>query len=484
MLSPKDLMASPMYARQKLVQEGWVYVDDDDYRIEFSQDWAVTRSSPQAYENSMHVVSLQGATATFVFAGTAVAVYGAVGGVAQNGWPSSSYAVDGSVYETYNFVSASGYSNASELRYQVPYFTVQGLSMDEHTLVITNLNGTAPNKYWLDYICFYPFVNAGSTSPAPSTQISLQLAMSASAAAQGSRVWLVTGASSGIGYATVQEVLAIGERVAATTRRASSLDSLTSAHTPSELLVLEYDIADPTKSADDLISRIVSHFGRLDVVVNNAGYGLNGVVEGTPDEAARAQLEVNFWAPVRISRAAVKFFRMHNPPEQGGRILNISSTGGFTSNPTLAFYSASKFALEGFSEGLHKELDPKWNIKVIVIQPGGVRTLWAGSNMVEVPLPPTYADPEGLTARFLQVMRGTKYIGDPNKVGRALITISEAENPPMRLPLGADARFVIQSKLNEIQREFDEWKELELSTIADDADPTFLAKLSGSVVKN
>ncbi|KAI0658710.1 hypothetical protein C8Q70DRAFT_1120976 [Cubamyces menziesii] len=279
------------------------------------------------------------------------------------------------------------------------------------------------------------------------------------------------------------ELLAIGERVAAITRSASSLASLTALHGPLKLLVVEHDISDATKSADDLISRIVNHFGRLDVVVNNAGYGLNGVVEGTPDEAARAQLEVNFWAPVRISRAAVKYFRENNPPAQGGRILNISSTGGFSSNPTLAFYSASKFALEGFSEGLQKELDPRWNIKVTIIQPGGVRTLWAGSNMVEVPLPPAYADPESTPAKFLQVMRGTKYIGDPNKVGRALITISKADNPPMRLPLGADARFVIQNKLNEIQREFDEWKELELSTVADDADPTFLAKLSGSVVR-
>ncbi|KAI9059984.1 NAD(P)-binding protein [Trametes sanguinea] len=299
----------------------------------------------------------------------------------------------------------------------------------------------------------------------------------------GSRVWLITGASSGIGFATAAEALAIGERVAATTRSASALSSLTENYDTSSLLVIEYNVTDTSKPADDLIARVAAHFGRLDVVVNNAGYGLDSVVEGTSDEDASALFEVNFWAAVRISRAAVKHFRERNPPAQGGRILNISSVGGFISNPTLAFYSASKFALEGFSEGLNKELDPKWNIKVIVIQPGGVRTLWASANMAVKPLPPAYDGPDTIATKFRAVVRGAKPMGDPYKVGRALITISKAANPPQRLPLGADARFVLQNKINDIQREFDEWKDLELSTVADDADPDFFAKLSGVVVK-
>ncbi|CDO77053.1 hypothetical protein BN946_scf184455.g3 [Trametes cinnabarina] len=293
----------------------------------------------------------------------------------------------------------------------------------------------------------------------------------------GSRVWLITGASSGIGHATTQEVLAVGERVAATTRRASSLSSLTEAYDASSLLVIEYNPGDPTQPADDLITHVASYFGRLDVVVNNAGYGLNSVVEGTSDADARALFEVNFWGAVRISRAAVKYFREHNPPEQGGRILNISSVGGFISNPTLAFYSASKFALEGFSEGLNKELNPDWNIKIIVIQPGGVRTLWASGNMAVNPLPPAYDGPDSVVSRFRAIVRGTTPIGDPSKG-------TSAANPPQRLPLGPDARFVIQSKINEIQRELDDWQELELSTAADDADTSFLSKLSGTVVKD
>ena len=135
--------------------------------------------------------------------------------------------------------------------------------------------------------------------------------------------------------------------MAATTRNPSSssateLNALVAAH-PSQLLVLSYDPGDPSYPASSLISRVTSHFGRLDVVVNNAGYAVSGVVEGVSDEEARRQIEVNFWAPVKISREAVRWFRQNNSPEQGGRVLNISSCGGFISNPTLAFYSASKF---------------------------------------------------------------------------------------------------------------------------------------------
>ncbi|KAI0328195.1 hypothetical protein GY45DRAFT_1436334 [Cubamyces sp. BRFM 1775] len=150
--------------------EGWVYVDDDDYRIRFSNGWRVLRSISQAYDATMHpVANLEGATATFNFTGTAIAVYGAVGDVTDYGWPSSSYAIDGKVYETYNFVTAAGYSDVSQFRYQVPFFTVQDLPAGNHTLVITVLNGTSPNTYWLDYIRFFPFGNLTSSDPRSTT---------------------------------------------------------------------------------------------------------------------------------------------------------------------------------------------------------------------------------------------------------------------------------------------------------------------------
>ncbi|KAI0355526.1 NAD(P)-binding protein [Trametes cingulata] len=299
-----------------------------------------------------------------------------------------------------------------------------------------------------------------------------------------SRVWLVTGASAGIGFATVKEVLAAGERVAATTRKASSLASLASSYPTAKLLVIEHDVSDSTKPASELVSRVAAHFGRLDVVVNNAGYGLNGVVESISDEEAHRQFDVNFWAAVRLTREAVRHFREHNAPEQGGRILNISSIGGFVAQPTLAFYCATKFALDGFTEGLQKELDPKWNIKVISIRPGGVRTLWAGENMATVPLPPAYADPQGPAASFIQIMKGPTPLGDPYKVASALITVSKVPNPPLYLFLGPDALVVAEGKLHELGNEMKEWKELSLSTVADDADTAILQHLSAMIAKD
>ena len=252
---------------------------------------------------------------------------------------------------------------------------------------------------------------------------------------------IVTGTSGGIGLATVKAVLEAGHRAAATTRKstpAAPLAALLATYGPSRLLVVQHDpsSADAT-SGDEIVNRVDAHFGRLDVVVNNAGYGLNGVVESIDEAQARMQLEVNFWDPARISRAAVRYFREHNTPANGGsggRIIQVSSSGGFSPSPTLAHYSASKFgecitcypfdtqniliiraALNAFSEALHKELDPAWNIKLIVVQPGGVRTDWAGASMNRVPLPPAYADPNGIPAQFRKAALDSTYMNDADK---------------------------------------------------------------------
>ncbi|KAF8134284.1 NAD(P)-binding protein [Boletus edulis] len=291
-----------------------------------------------------------------------------------------------------------------------------------------------------------------------------------------SRVWLITGTSAGIGQALVKEVIAVGERVAAITRKASSVSELSAAYPSDKLLVVEYDVGNPSQSADVLFDKVHKHFGRIDVVVNNAGYGLNGVVEGTSDEDARYQFEVNFWGAVRISREAVKYFRENGIP--AGRIINVSSVGGFIGNPTLAFYSASKFALEGFGEALHKELPPEWNVKVITVQPGGVRTEWAKSNMIDRPLPPAYDAPDSPANKMRELYKTDQAMGDATKLSRALITISREANPPLRLPLGADSQWLVLNKLNEIKKDVEKWNELTLSSVADDADPLFFKKLN------
>ncbi|KAH0828164.1 hypothetical protein J3R83DRAFT_3865 [Lanmaoa asiatica] len=185
-------------------------------------------------------------------------------------------------------------------------------------------------------------------------------------------------------------------------------------------------------------------------------------------------------ARVRQAVPAVKYFREHKTP--AGRIINISSIGGFTANATLAFYSASKFALEGFSEGLHKELSPEWNIKVITIQPGGVRTEWAKGNMVDRPLSAAYDAPNSPANKMRDLYKSTPFIGDPAKVSRALIAVSREANPPLRLPLGADAQYIILNKLNEIKKEAERWDQLTLSSVADDADPLFFKKLNAVLI--
>jgi NAD(P)-dependent dehydrogenase (short-subunit alcohol dehydrogenase family) len=298
----------------------------------------------------------------------------------------------------------------------------------------------------------------------------------------GSRVWLITGTSAGIGQASVKEVIAAGERVAAITRKASSVSELTAAYPSDKLFVVEYDVGNPAESVEALFEKIHKHFGQIDVVVNNAGYGLNSVVESTSDEDARYQFEVNFWGPVRISREAVKYFRANKTP--AGRIINVSSVGGFNGNPTLAFYSATKFALEGFSESLHKELLPEWNIKVIVVQPGGVRTEWAKGNMVDRPLPPGYDAPDSPANKMRDLYKSTQITGDATKLSRALITISREAKPPLRLPLGADSQYVILNKLDEIKKEVEEWDQLTLSSVADDADPLFFKKLAAMMERS
>ncbi|KAN0091564.1 NAD(P)-binding protein [Tylopilus felleus] len=282
-----------------------------------------------------------------------------------------------------------------------------------------------------------------------------------------SRVWLITGTSAGIGQASVKEVIAVGERVAAITRKTSSLSELSASFPSDKLLVLQHDVGNPSHSAEALFENVHKHFGRIDVVVNNAGYGLNSVVEATSDEDARYQFEVNFWGAVRISREAVKYFRDNKIP--AGRIINVSSAAGFVAYPTLAFYCATKFALEGFSEALHKELLPEWNIKVIIVQPGGVRTEWAKGSMVDRPLPPAYDTFDSPAKKMRDLYKTTQPMGDAVKLSRALITISREANPPLRLPLGADSQRSILDKLDEIKKDVEQWNELTLSSVADDA---------------
>ncbi|KAH9939452.1 hypothetical protein B0H21DRAFT_698452 [Amylocystis lapponica] len=283
-----------------------------------------------------------------------------------------------------------------------------------------------------------------------------------------SRVWFITGSSQGIGRALLEEILSIGERAVATLRKPAVLTPLVEKYPASQLLVLPLDVTNEAQIIA-AFEEAKKHFGRLDVVVNNAGYGLEGEIEATTDEDARRQIEVLFWGPVNVTKEAIKFLRDVNPPGHGGRVLNISSIGGYSANPTLAFYNAGKFALEGFTEAFTKEMLPAWNIKGIIVQLGGYRTEWANGSMVQIPVHPSYNAPDSPTVLFRQ-MSHVPYIGDPAKAAKALVRIADLPDPPLRIQLGFEAKILVRNKARQTIRESEKYDELSGSTVADDVD--------------
>jgi len=283
-----------------------------------------------------------------------------------------------------------------------------------------------------------------------------------------SRVWFITGTSQGLGRTLLEEVLARGERAVATLRRPEALSSLWERYPPSQLLVLPLDVT-VNEQVTAAFEATRSHFGRLDVVVNNAGNAVEGEIESIKEEDARKQLEVLFWAPVHITKEAVKFMRDVNPPGQGGRILQISSTFGYLSPPTLAYYGAGKFALEAFTESLSKELLPEWKIRAVIVEPGGFRTEWNNTSMMRVPVHPLYNRPNSAVVKFREVM-AARSIGDPLKFAKAFVQIADMDDPPIRLQLGSESWTMVREEALQTLRDGEVYAELAHSTNADDVD--------------
>ena len=188
------------------------------------------------------------------------------------------------------------------------------------------------------------------------------------------RIWFITGASRGFGRSFTRAALAVGDRVAATARDTSSLDDLAAEHGDA-ILPIELDVTD-RDAAFAAVRQAHDHLGRVDVVVNNAGYGVSGAIEELTEEQARRQIEVNLFGALWVTQAALPILR-----EQGsGWIVQVSSIGGLAAFPLTGIYHASKWALEGFSESLRQEVAPL-GIKVLMVEPSGFRTDWAGSSM-------------------------------------------------------------------------------------------------------
>lgn len=258
---------------------------------------------------------------------------------------------------------------------------------------------------------------------------------------QMNKTWLITGTSGGFGRAMAEQLLARGDRVAATTRRLTSLDDLATRF-GERFWRSELDITD---NADivRVVGKAAAELGRIDVVVSNAGYGLFGAAEEVSDEQLVRQLDVNLLGSMRLVRALLPHLRAHG----GGRILQVSSVGGQVAYPTLGVYHASKWGIEGFIEALIPEVAP-FGIQATLVEPGGARTDWAGSNAERAQPLSAYEESTVGAMRHRMAAAGLQALrGDPQKIARAMIACADEPQAPRRLALGSDAYEALHSTL-------------------------------------
>jgi NAD(P)-dependent dehydrogenase (short-subunit alcohol dehydrogenase family) len=273
------------------------------------------------------------------------------------------------------------------------------------------------------------------------------------------KVWFITGASSGFGDAFARYALADGDSVVATARDPARLAPLVKL-APDRVLAQRLDVARPGEAAV-AVQAAVERFGRLDLVINNAGYGVVGAVEETPDAELRALLDTNFFGAAEVIRAVLPALRT----QRGGAIVNISSMGGQMSFAGFGAYSASKFALEGLSEALAAEVAP-FGIKVLIVEPGQFRTNLAGAGMRHMPELPAYADTVGVTRRFAHDMHQTQE-GDPLKAAAAIAAALESPSTPLRLALGRDAVDAIRTHAEGLLADLARWESVSVDTRID-----------------
>ncbi|KJS63073.1 oxidoreductase [Streptomyces rubellomurinus] len=271
-------------------------------------------------------------------------------------------------------------------------------------------------------------------------------------------VWFVTGASRGLGAEVTREALDRGHRVIATARDASAVLKAYPEQ-PEGLLAVAADVTEPAQLAA-AVEAGLARFGRIDVVANNAGYGLVGTVEESSDDAVRALFDVNVFGALNTLRATLPTLRA----QRSGHVLNISSVAGFATAAAVGLYGASKFALEGISEALHGELAPL-GVRVTIVEPGGHRTDFLSGSSLRTE-PATIADYAAATGPVREAMAqyDGRQPGDPVKAAKAIVDVTEIAEPPLRLPLGADAVERIEAKLDLVRRELDQWRRVALST--------------------
>ncbi|GGK92923.1 short-chain dehydrogenase/reductase [Sphaerisporangium melleum] len=271
------------------------------------------------------------------------------------------------------------------------------------------------------------------------------------------RTWLITGSSRGFGRELAKAALGHGDHVVATARRPEQLDDLVREH-GDRVRAFALDVTDP-EAARAAVDLAVAEFGRLDVVVNNAGYANSSPIEETSDKDFRAQVEANFFGVVNVTKAALPVLRT----QRSGHFVQFSSIGGRVGgSPGLAAYQSAKFAVEGFSEVLNNEVKPL-GIKVTIVEPGGFRTDWAGSSMTIPPVGPDYEQTVGaMNRRRAGFDRNAP--GDPARAARILLDIVALDEPPLRLLLGSDAVKLADTSSQARAAEAAQWAEVSRST--------------------
>jgi NAD(P)-dependent dehydrogenase (short-subunit alcohol dehydrogenase family) len=275
-------------------------------------------------------------------------------------------------------------------------------------------------------------------------------------------VWFVTGSSRGLGAGVVAEALTAGHQVAATARDPRTVVERFP-EAGEQLLPIGLDVTDAAQAAA-AVDAAVARFGRIDVLVNNAGRGLLGAVEEATDDAARAVYDTNVFGVLNVLRAALPTMRA----QRSGRILNLSSIGGFVGSPGWGIYNSTKFAVEGFSEALAREVAPL-GIAVTLIEPGYFRTdfLDGSSLHTAATVIDDYAETAGaMRATATNVNHAQP--GDPLKAAAAIIEIASADRPPLRVQLGRDSFTAVANKLESVADEQRTWRELAVSTDHDD----------------
>ncbi|WP_231124937.1 MULTISPECIES: oxidoreductase [Paenibacillus] len=267
------------------------------------------------------------------------------------------------------------------------------------------------------------------------------------------KVWLITGCSTGFGRHIAEQTIDAGYKVVVTARNVEQITELTAGH-EDHVLALPLDVTNP-EQIRNAVDHTIEKFKRIDVLVNNAGIGYFSSVEESVEEETRKMFEINFWGLMHITNAVLPYMRS----QKSGHIINFSSIGGLTSFPTLGYYHATKYAVEGISESLAQELAP-FNIYVTLMEPSSFRTDWGGrsSAKTETSIPELKESIVGHMLQGIQLGAGQE-AGDPVKAAEAVIKVVETTKPPLRLLLGQQAYDAATYKFNNMLASIEQWKE-------------------------